>query len=199
MRRAIASCSAARSASSPRASRRMLRPGRPCSAAPAGCPAPHTSDGRSGLRAPARTAARSPAPPSAPATPTSSGVVVPRRAPWGRTPSGCLQPRHTSRIVSMTCACGCTSPSDAMPQCTFRSATIPRATNCSRTKSRARAIPSARDSSRGRAISTSRASCASLRRSPRSTSFHRVARSSRREGAPSGSRISECTTSCLWL
>jgi hypothetical protein len=52
--------------------------------------------------------------------------------------------------------------------------------------------------SRGIENSTSRASCASLRFSPASTSFHRVSRSFKRSGAPSGSMISEWTTPALF-
>ena len=74
---------------------------------------------------------------------------------------------------------------------------MPRATNCSRTKSCARRIASAWLSSRGSDSSISRASDASLRRSLATTSFHSVSRSSHRRGAPSGSRISEWITPAL--
>ena len=103
----------------------------------------------------------------------------------------------TARIDSMTCACGCASPSPAVVQCTLRSATMPRDTNCSRTKSCASRTASACPSSRGKLISMSRASWALCCRSAVSASFHKVPRSSQRAGAPSGSRISECTTPVL--
>ena len=89
--------------------------------------------------------------------PTSTSVRFQSRT-FLPNPSG-----PTSRIVSMTCACGWSSPLAVRPQCTLRSATIPCATNCSRTKSCASPIACAWVSSRGRAISISRASCASLR------------------------------------
>lgn len=74
---------------------------------------------------------------------------------------------------------------------------MPRSTNSRCTKSRASRTASTCGSSRGKATSTSRASCASFLFSPASTAFHKVARSTRCEAAPAGSRISECTTPAL--
>ena len=100
----------------------------------------------------------------------------------------------TSRMVSMTWACGFACPSLPMSQCTLRSATMPRATNSFATNSRASATPC----SRGIAYSTSRASWASFLFSFASTSFHNTCRSRSCSGAPSGSITSEWTTPVLF-
>src|SRR3546814_581904 len=72
----------------------------------------------------------------------------------------------TSRIDSMTCACGLDCPSFPKSQCTFMSATMPRSTNSFSKKSRASRMPSFCSSSRGNENSTSRASSRSLRFPP---------------------------------
>lgn len=104
----------------------------------------------------------------------------------------------TSRIDNMTCACGLGLPSSARSKCTLRSATIPRFTNCSSTKSRASCTLCRWFISRGIENSTSRASCASSRFSPASTSFHNVVRSANRPGAPLGNITSEWMTPALF-
>jgi hypothetical protein len=58
------------------------------------------------------------------APPFKSSALFHSRTFWPN-PSG-----PTSRIDSMTCACGLGWPSLPMSQCTLRSATMPRSTNC---------------------------------------------------------------------
>ncbi len=70
-------------------------------------------------------------------------------------------------------------PIGADVQWTLRSAIIPRSTNSRTTKSRASSMPCSLVISLGMANSISRASCASIRFSAASTSFHSFSRSER--------------------
>ncbi len=105
----------------------------------------------------------------------------------------------TSRMVSMTCACGLGMPSAPMSQCTLRSAIMPRSTN-SRSNEVARQLDalrlrSARAESRTRSRGRAARPCASRPPRPRSTAARDRASCS---GAPSGSITSEWTTPALF-